>query len=96
MSCCGKKRAAVAHSSAIPAAGIARPAPNPGAAGLAGKGGREAEEPVLRYVGDHPISLNGPRSGRVYYFAAPGYQLLVHPDDVEALIRTRQFERGTL
>lgn len=97
MSCCGKKRAAAAHSSAVPVAGMARLAPFPGAVRRVRNGsGSEADEPLLRYLGEHPISLNGPRSGRVYYFAAAGYQLPVHADDVEALLRTRQFERGTV
>jgi hypothetical protein len=93
MSCCGQKRATLA-SLAIhwPRAGNPLPAPRPAPAATRsislGPGDR-----LVRYLGATTLSLTGPRSGRVYYFAQPGSTAIVDEKDVDALLRTRLFVR---
>ena len=91
MSCCGQKRAA-ASSMAMhwPRAGHPLPAPRPApaAALIIGPG---LGDRLVRYLGATTISLTGPHSGRVYYFAESGSTAIVDEKDVDALLRTRLF-----
>ena len=83
MSCCGQKRAALTGRMEQRVLATA-PAPTPRTAGNA---------VVLRYLGTDPLSLRGPRTGRVYYFDA-GSAADVAAEDVEPLLRTTRFVRG--
>lgn len=85
MSCCGKKRAAAA--SAIHGRGQSAPLPAPAGEGAGPAGHR------VRYLGASPLSLRGPRSGQVYYFAEAGKTASVDERDIDALLRTRLFVR---
>lgn len=89
MSCCGHRRATFNSASAPARARMqtaARPAvptsPAPAAA-----------EPRLRYLGTTAIALRGPRSGRIYRFAAAGDAMAVDGRDLDALLATRLFAR---
>lgn len=91
MSCCGQKRTALRAESALARARqntSSTPAPRV-----------EAPQPgntsnaVLRYLGGGTLSLRGPHTGRVYYFAATGRATVVHEHDVDALLGTRLFAR---
>ena len=88
MSCCGQKRAAAA-SKAIQGRSQVPPtaAPTPAVA-RQGKG-----DCLVRYLGAKPLSLRGPHSGRVYYFAEAGKTASVDEIDLDAMLRTRLFVR---
>jgi len=45
----------------------------------------------VRYVGIPPLSLTGPKSGRVYRFAGTGVTALVDVADLDAMLGTRLF-----
>jgi hypothetical protein len=49
---------------------------------------------VLIYTGRGSLSVHGPGSGQVYYFARTGQNGLVQEVDSEALLRTGLFKRG--
>ena len=95
MSCCGQKRAAASSMSIHwPRPGNSSPAPRPVPAAARsislGTGDRR-----VRYLGATSLSLTGPRSGRVYYFAQSGSTAIVDETDVDALMRTRLFVSDT-
>ncbi len=89
MTCCGQKRASVRTRGAAPAGSrtvASRVTPR------AGRFGR-ADGVTLRYVGSGPMTMRGPRTGRVYSCSVAGAAMLVDRLDVEALLRTRLFTR---
>jgi hypothetical protein len=90
MSCCGQKRAMQKAAQAIERA-RRNPSTPPSFAQTPQT--RKTDDAVLRYIGGGSISLCGPHTGRVYYFAAPGDALVVDCNDVDALLRTQLFER---
>lgn len=92
MSCCGTKRAAAsadAFAGHTPAR--ARGAASPPAEAPAAQGNHGHAHRGVRYVGTQPLSLTGPVSGQVYYFAAHDASALVDTRDFEALLRTDLF-----
>ena len=91
MSCCGQKREALQTGSANARAQINFRA-TPSRATKAPLS-IEMGSALLRYLGAGTISLRGAYTGRVYYFAEKGNPTVVHPDDVDALLRTRLFAR---
>lgn len=93
MSCCGQKRASMSTHHAVDPA---RPSRSSATSGGAGRWARldRVGGVTLHYVGPGPVTLRGPRSGRLYQAAAPGDLLFVHPDDVDALLRMRVFARA--
>jgi hypothetical protein len=91
MSCCGQKRAMQKAAQAIERAARRKPSTLPSFSQTPQT--RKTDDAVLRYVGGGSISLCGPHTGRVYYFAAPGDALVVDCNDVDALLRTQLFER---
>ena len=78
MSCCSNRRAALGSVPQLRAAAYATPA---------------AAAQRLRYLGQAPISLRGPHSGRVYSVDAAAHELAVDARDLEALLRTGLFQR---
>lgn len=92
MSCCGQKRA----SMTMRHADDTRPSRSSATSGGAGRSVRldRVDGVTLHYVGPGPVTLRGPRSGRLYQAAATGDLLFVHPDDVDALLRMRVFARA--
>ena len=88
MSCCGQKRAAVA---AIARPRLVRPSIPPAAAKVSAP--PVGNDPRVRYLGPGELSLRGPISGRVYYFAEAGSTASVDTNDVAALLRTQLFLR---
>lgn len=89
MSCCGQNRATVpspARRARDPRATTASTV-SPPREKTAGAPGRR-----IRYVGTQPLSVRGPRTGRVYFFAEAGPSD-VDDKDVDALLRTHLFER---
>lgn len=88
MSCCGQKRAAAA-SNAIQGRRQATPIPAPTPAEVR----KAAGDGLVRYLGAEPLSLRGPHSGRVYYFAEAGKTASVDEIDIDAMLRTRLFVR---
>jgi hypothetical protein len=91
MSCCGHKRSAWQAESTRrrthehPNAKRA-PAPEPSRR-------TEPEDATLRYEGGAALSLQGPRSGRVYHVDRAGAVIAVDENDVDSLLRTRLFTR---
>lgn len=49
---------------------------------------------ILEFVGEGSFALRGSRSGRTYHVDAPGDLVLAHPDDVEEMLRRRDFTRA--
>ncbi len=94
MSCCQEKRArwweqaASGYGKQPPAQ--AQPVTTVAAAPV------EKSRPALRFLGKGGLSLRGPHTGRVYQFADGGDSTPVHPDDLDALLRTRLFARMDL
>ncbi len=85
MSCCGQKRAAAASAThGRQHAPLAAPA----------SAGNGPDAHLVRYLGTSPLSLRGPRSGQVYYFAEAGKTARVDERDIDALLRTRLFVRA--
>jgi len=81
MSCCSQRRHAVPSTTQLRAtAGVSTP-PSPDAAARR-----------LRYLGDAPLSLRGPFSGRVYEVDAKTRVIDVDVLDAEPLVRTTLFE----
>jgi hypothetical protein len=85
MSCCSQRRHAVPAATQLRAATRAStsapPRPVHGAATRR-----------LRYLGDSPLSLRGPFSGRVYEVDAMTRFIEAEPRDAEPLLRTTLFE----
>jgi len=83
MSCCGQNRASVPSP-------VRATSPSP----VSSPREKTGETPGrrIRYVGEQPLSVRGPRTGRVYYFAEAG-PADVNEKDVDALLRTHLFER---
>jgi len=81
MSCCGQNRAAAGSGIGSVPAKVDPPSLANDAA---------TANSHFNYVGEQPLTLRGPRTGRVYYFAAPG-PAEVDPKDVAALLRTKLF-----
>jgi hypothetical protein len=52
---------------------------------------RSSDDVPLRYRGRGALSLRGPNTARVYYFAAVGFVVTVHRDDVDALLTCPPF-----
>ena len=46
---------------------------------------------ILEFVGEGSFAMRGPRSGRTYHVNATGDLVLAHPDDVEEMVRRRDF-----
>jgi hypothetical protein len=90
MSCCGEKRALLkakaANARARHTPSQASPVPTTEATQV-----DETVRSALRYLGAGSISVCGPHSGRVYYFAREGDATLVDKNDLDALMRTRLF-----
>lgn len=86
MSCCGQKRAAAV---AIARPRLDRPSIPPAAAKVSAP--PVGNDPRVRYLGPGKLSLRGPISGRVYYFAEAGSTASVDTNDVAALLRTQLF-----
>jgi hypothetical protein len=86
MSCCGQKRALVstATNSQAPSRSL-----NSSAVASSAQS-HQAGDMKLRHLGHGALLTRGPRTGRLYYVGA-GATIGVHPDDVEALLRTRVF-----
>jgi hypothetical protein len=86
MSCSGQKRALVstAPNSRAPSQ------PLNSSAVASSTQSHQAGDMKLRHLGHGALLMRGPRTGRVYY-AGAGATIGVHPDDVEALLRTRVF-----
>jgi len=94
MACCGNKRAQVSTpargrderrnvNAPAPPTAPARPAPatnNPSV--------------PLRYLRRDPLSLRGPRTGRIYHVSGASAVVAAHPDDAPALLRTGLFAEG--
>jgi hypothetical protein len=81
MSCCGQKRSAVSSVQAHPELVKTRV---------------EVASPLhpnIRYTGTGPLTLRGPRTGQVYFFAETGHIATVAEKDIEALLRTHLFVR---
>ena len=89
MPCCGQKRALQRAESAR-----ARKSPSPNLAPTQAAPPLEDDRAALRYLGNQTISLRGPQTGRVYYFAAASSPTAVYESDIEALLRTGLFERA--
>ena len=83
MSCCGQKRAALASTFAQ-VRSQRSPSPAP-----------ESGDRLMRYLGKPTLTLTGPKSGRVYFFAESGSTAVIDEKDIEALLRTRLFVRDT-
>jgi hypothetical protein len=49
---------------------------------------------ILEFVGEGSFALRGSRSGRTYHVDATGDLVLAHPDDVEEMLRRRDFTRA--
>ena len=91
MSCCGQKRAAASSMSIHwPRPGNSSPATRPAPAAVRSIS-LDTGDRRVRYLGATSLSLTGPRSGRVYYFAESGSTAIVDEQDVDALLRTRLF-----
>jgi len=76
MSCCGQKRAA-----AVAAFSVGPTSQDP-----SGLPQISQRPPVtFEYVGATAMTVQGPLTGRVYRFAAPGSQLSVDPRDAASL-----------
>lgn len=93
MSCCGQKRAAASSAAkSVRSQMSGRAAESVQTAFMAPIAGTVAAgRRGLRYVGMQPLSLTGPVSGRVYYFATPDATAQVDAADFEALLRTQLF-----
>lgn len=93
MSCCGQKRAAAASAAKSVRSQVSgRATESAQTASMAPRAGKaDASRRALRYVGTQPLSLTGPASGRVYYFATPDATAQVDVADFEALLRTHLF-----
>ena len=89
MSCCGEQRARL-RSDAAGARNLAAASATPNA-GAAPIPPTRTGDVMLRYVGRGPLALRGPRTGRVYRVVAGDSVVHVHPDDADALRRTRLF-----
>jgi hypothetical protein len=88
MSCCGQRRAAAAASARAPGQSVPNSSPAASAPSLP-----VSKDLLLRYLGAQPLSLRGPRTGRAYYFAAPGSAMTVDANDAGALLGTGLFAR---
>jgi hypothetical protein len=89
MSCCGRNRASVVS----PASQAHDPRASTPATVTLREKAIGAPNGRIRYVGAQPLSVRGPRTGRVYYFAEAG-PAEVHEKDIDALLRTGLFERA--
>lgn len=91
MSCCGQRRAALGVrppvSTAAATDAVTRPLLTPGAPPP--RGGI-----ALRYRGLGPFATRGARTGRLYACGGAGAVLQADASDVEALLRTRRFQRA--
>ena len=92
MPCCGQNRAAASSNGitrSTSSSDVSRPpdTPEPSA-----PRGSSVANRRIRYVGTQPLSLRGPRTGRVYYFAGAG-PADVDEKDIDALLRTQLFVR---
>jgi hypothetical protein len=81
MACCGNKRA---QASSV--AGLATPS-----APVRSVQAPDGSSIGLRYLRRDPLSLRGPRSGRIYHVRGTNALVAVHPDDAPALLRTGLF-----
>jgi len=94
MSCCGQKRARLSTEwNTTPAPQVSPAGVPPRATSGRAQVGRP-DDVTLRYLGFGAMAMRGTRSGRIYATGATGSTLLVHPDDVEALLHTRLFVRN--
>lgn len=84
MSCCGQKRATVSANT------------SQGRSQRSSSHAPESGDRLMRYLGTPALSLKGPKSGRVYFFAGSGSTAVIDEKDVEALLRTRLFVRDTV
>jgi len=91
MSCCGQRRAALVTRTPAPTVtttgAVARSLFTPGA--TPPRGGV-----ALRYRGLGPFTARGARTGRLYACGGAGAVLEADAGDVEALLRTRRFQRA--
>ena len=93
MSCCGQRRAAVSAQLQGRGKGPSSPAATAKVPGPAVGIDSTVRDCLIRYVGTQPLSLRGPHSGRVYYFAETGNMAIVDASDIEPLLRTKLFVR---
>ena len=92
MPCCGQNRAAASSnriSRAPSSSDVWRPPDTPEPSAPCGS---FVANHRIRYVGAQPLSLRGPRTGRVYYLAGAG-PADVDEKDIDALLRTQLFVR---
>ena len=90
MACCGQKRAQVSQRRSVvdpprPIPAPARPGPRAFAAV------NTFSSVALRYLRHDPLTVRGPRTGRVYSVSGTTTVVTVHADDAPALLRTGLF-----
>ena len=98
MSCCGKKRSAIAKASQTrrrpagaappPAGSVAAPPPHNGAAASPGTG------VAVKYTGTDVVRVRGGATGRVYEFSAQRSVVRLHPGDALSVLRRAGFRRA--
>ena len=86
MACCGDKRRQLNMG-----AGPGHPGSNTPKAPTRPVQTTNSRLSALRYLGQDPLSLRGPRTGRVYHASGASAVMTVHPDDAPALLRTGLF-----
>lgn len=103
MSCCGKLRRSLAPTSPLSRLtdrGPARPARS--GVGSIERGGvatgsssrrRPGSVVRYRYVGESRLIVEGPMTGRRYFFEHPGAELVVDSRDAESLVRVPVLRR---
>lgn len=93
MACCGQRRAAAAAAAQSPQLSARSnhfSFPLPVATPTEPATGKRR---LVRYIGARPLSLRGPLSGHVYYFAAADATANVDERDIDAMLRTQLFVR---
>lgn len=104
MGCCGQKRTALQHKTAVtqPINKKAQPPQAPPAANSVQPAARSAPQQHrydpgsvrLRYTERSRILVHGPVTGRLYEFSGERSVVSVHVQDADGLLKTRYFVRG--
>jgi hypothetical protein len=91
MACCGNKRTALTAEWAYVRA--QKRLYQPAAIVPEIQAPRKTSNIVLKYLGHGSLSIRGPSTGLVYYFAGQDQTTVINEDDSEALLRTGLFSR---